>query len=223
MQKNITFYVALTGILFLFAIFVSIFPTFIFYLLLLFFSLVIAERFLKKDRRFLPLSITRNKVNKYYRRVILYPWLAFCFIGSLAQMDKLKENNTQIVSQTNAADIKQNKSNKISTPKKVNTKPIENEIFFTRMDEKRQVKYGKYNLIESWISAKKEGNYSVNQIKNVLKKEVENLKSEESNSDYISVYFFERRVDYDNGQPYTLGMVGHPAGGDGWIRCKHTG
>lgn len=89
--------------------------------------------------------------------------------------------------------------------KPVTFKPIPYKLY----DETTMVKSGSYNLIQCWIVANNIGNYSINQIKVTLKDMVNKAKIKYPDYDYISVYFFEREIDFKNRQPYNLGMVNY--------------
>lgn len=144
-------------------------------------------------------KIYNTKTNIFLSIIILFFTFFFSLIGlSSQEQNKPIELKSQNTLHTNKNIIKPRIVNK---PKEVKLIP------YKLYDETTMLKSGTYNLIQCWIVADKIGDYSVEQIKLTLRSMVNKVKTKYPNYDYISVYFFEREIDFKNQQPFNLGMV----------------
>ena len=86
MPNKFLLYSGLTLGLFFYTFFAKNFPGLSLILLGIFFSLIISEKFLNPNSFFKEIKYFKSRVNRYYRRYVLYTWLSICFFISFASI-----------------------------------------------------------------------------------------------------------------------------------------
>lgn len=139
----------------------------------------------------------------------------YIFLFGISTCTAMVPKNTSSTSAQYSPPVVQNESKKINENKSTLAKivdmkkPIDPErlINYRMFDESTQLKYGKYHWSDARIAPLKVGIYKSNEIKKTLGDAVEKLRGIYPDSDLITIWFYDRKNDYDNGMAYSLGMV----------------